>query len=231
MSSNSTSLVSLSPKCTEAIARYECHGLNEYVRVERNKRRVHARTFFKVISGLRKYKKQGKRLRWITLTVSPGNDKDFQRNWRKLIMRLRRKGLVKEYLRVPEKTKNGVRHEHILFLGKFIEQAYLSFLWKKITGDYVVWVSKVVSKTAQYLAKYASKCPEWRVSNSRCWVVRRLCGEWEDFKRGARELNLPYRDLYKVWTNATIQRVSRLWEYILTWQSVTCDLARKAVVR
>lgn len=230
-----SSLVSLSPKCTEAMSKDICPANELILRQARNSRRVKKRTYFKAVSAFSAYRKH--KLRWITLTTSPENSDKFQKNWRKLIMRLRRKGLVNEYLRVPERTpkgwkklpsgkwiyvKGGTRHEHILFLGSYIQQHYLSYLWKKISGDAVVWISKVGLKTAQYLAKYASKCPEWRVSNSRSWCRRRLCGEWADWKRACRELHIGFKEMLAHWKNTLFLNVNAVDFYWFLCDGASC---------
>lgn len=208
-----TLLVSLSSKCTQAIELGYCPACDKILKDARNARRVKKRTYFKAISAFSAYKRET--LRWITLTSSEEQSANFQRNFRRLIMRLRRRGLVHEYLRVPERTKDGKRHEHILFLGKYIVQRYLSYLWGKIHNSPVVWINKVGVSSARYLAKYASKFPQWRVSNSRAWCRKRLCGAWADWKRASRELNLGYQSMLKLWKNSLFLNVDDVLDFFL----------------
>ncbi|GAI62869.1 unnamed protein product, partial [marine sediment metagenome] len=103
--------------------------------------------------------KPGK-LRLITLTTATKDkNADFQKDFRKLRMRLLRRHLLMDYIRCRETTKSGLRHEHILFRGSYIEQVFLSHLWSEIHGTPVVDIRKVSGKRAlaSYLAKYASK--------------------------------------------------------------------------
>ena len=75
--------------------------------------RRHSRCFQRVISGLEK----GGQLRLITLTSSPDAPQDIQRSFRKLIMRLKRRGVLKDYIKVIENTENGAQHIHMCFRG------------------------------------------------------------------------------------------------------------------
>ena len=133
--------------------------------------------YHRVMSGLEK----GGQLRLITLTTARENDnKDFQRHFRMLRMRLLRRGLLLDYIRCREMTKSGLRHEHILFRGSYIEQVYLSLMWNEIHGAPVVWIQRVKGKSrlASYLAKYACKGIEARTAYSWGWVWRGFARSW-----------------------------------------------------
>ncbi|MBA7541451.1 hypothetical protein ES705_33765 [subsurface metagenome] len=136
----------------------------------------------RVMSGLEK----GGELRLITLTTAKVEANDsFQKDFQKLRKRLLRRGLLLDYIRCREMTKSGLRHEHILFRGSFIDVMYLSHLWEEIHGAPVVFIQKVHGKgrLASYLAKYASKGIEARTAYSWGWVWRGFCHSWSLVKK------------------------------------------------
>ncbi|MBA7551991.1 hypothetical protein ES705_44542 [subsurface metagenome] len=146
---------------------------NEIITARQRGRRMYHR----VMSGLEK----GGQLRLLTLTTARVEDNDlFQKHFRILRMRLLRRGLLLDYIRCREMTKSGLRHEHILFRGSYIEQVYLSHLWQGIHNAPVVWIQAVRGKShlAGYLAKYASKGIEARTAYSWGWVWRGFAHSW-----------------------------------------------------
>ena len=133
--------------------------------------------YHRVMSGLEK----GGKLRLITLTTAHQSDNElFQKHFRMLRMRLLRRGLFLDYIRCRELTKSGLRHEHILFRGSYIEWLYLSHLWEQIHGAWVVRIQGVRGKRrlASYLAKYASKEVAARCAYSWGWVWRGFARSW-----------------------------------------------------
>jgi hypothetical protein len=156
------------------------------------------RMYHRVMSGLEK----GGQLRLLTLTTASSNDNElFQRHFRMLRMRLLRRGLLLDYIRCREITKSGLRHEHILFRGTYIEQAYLSYLWKKIHGAPVVWIQQVRGKgrLASYLAKYASKGNEARTAYSWGWVWRGFAHSWALVKRVGWRWGYTFTEVLTYW--------------------------------
>lgn len=167
---------------------------NEFITARSRGRRMYHR----VMSGLEK----GGRLRLLTLTTAKIEDNDrFQKDFRKLRMRLLRRHLLLDYIRCREITKSGLRHEHILFRGSFIEQAYLSALWKDIHGAPVVWIQRVKGKNglAGYLAKYASKGIEARTSYSWGWVWRGFARSWFLVKRVGWKWGCTFPEILTYW--------------------------------
>jgi len=118
-----------------------------------------------------------------------------------LIMRLRRRGLVTDYIRCPELTKSGLRHDHIIFRGSYIEQAYLSTLWGRIHHSPVVDIRRVGGRhrLACYLANYLAKSPAGRYSYSWNWVWKGFARSWKILKRFSREMGWDYRELLTIW--------------------------------
>jgi len=160
------------------------------------------RMYHRVSSGLEK----GGALRLVTLTSSPDSPGDFQRSFRKLRMRLLRRNLMIDYIRAPELTVSGLRHEHIIFRGSYISQALLSHLWKRIHGAPMVDILPVRqkglmqrSKLANYLAKYMSKQGCGRCSYSWGWVFRGFAGAWEQLKKIGQNIFLTWDDMIRLW--------------------------------
>lgn len=142
------------------------------------------RCFHRVISGL----ERGGRVRMLTLTSSEEAPSDIQRSWRKLYMRLRRRRLIEGYIKVPERTKEGKLHLHILFRGKYIAQRFLSRQWKEIHESEIVDIRAVKLKrgkknVAAYMAKYMNKSLAGRYSWNWNWVWRGFCNDWLLWKR------------------------------------------------
>lgn len=142
------------------------------------------RCFHRVISGLEK----GGSLRLITLTSSDAAPGDIQRSFRKLIMRLRRRQLCHDYIKVVEEKDDGRRHIHMCFRGQYIDQAYLSALWEEIHASPVVDIRQVKTGSrhklavAGYLAKYMAKELTRRYSWSWGWVYKGFVGVWREAK-------------------------------------------------
>lgn len=141
------------------------------------------RCFQRVISGI----ERGGTLRFITLTSGPDSPEDIQRSWRALYMRLKRRGLVIGYIKVPEYTKKGRKHLHVLYRGKYIDHYIIRFYWEQIHNAPIVDIRQVKSKSsnkkmANELAKYMAKENAGRYSWSWGWVWRGFCNDWKHLK-------------------------------------------------
>lgn len=154
------------------------------------------RMYHRVRSGL----ERNGNVRLLTLTSSPGAG-DFQRDFRKLIMRLKRRGLVEDYIRCPEKTTSGLRHDHIVFRGSYIDQAYLSYLWQEIHNSPVVDIRRAGGRhrLACYLANYLAKSPCGRYSYSWGWVWKGFARSWKFLKRCSYWTGQNFAELLTVW--------------------------------
>lgn len=159
-------------------------------------RQRYRRMFHRVMSGL---EKDGN-VRLLTLTSSPTSG-DFQRDFRMLIKRLQRRGLVESYIRVPEKTKTGLRHDHIVFRGSYIDQQYLSSLWGNIHHSPVVDIRRCGNHRgiARYLANYLAKSPAARYSYSWGWVWRGFAKSWKGLKGFGQEMGWPFSRVLTTW--------------------------------
>lgn len=164
------------------------------------------RGFQRIMSGFHR----GGRLRLLTLTSSPeaGN---FQRDFRRLYMRLKRKGVRFEYIRVLEYTRSHLVHAHILYRGDYLDHAWISHLWEQIHQSPVVDIRSVrkEKRMASYLASYLSKEVAGRISWSWSWVWRGFVKDW--------------RFLCRVWracggaSTASFQELLDLWKYCVFW--------------
>lgn len=142
------------------------------------------RCYHRVISGL----ERGGELRFLTLTSSNESPDTCQRSFRALYMRLQRRGLIKGYIKVPELSKNGKQHLHVLFRGSYIEQALISQWWQELHHAKVVDIRRVKygnsrRRVAGYMAKYMSKENSFRYSWNWGWVWRGFCKDWKHLKK------------------------------------------------
>lgn len=139
------------------------------------------RCFHRVISGLEK----DPRCRFVTLTSSPESKNFIQQDLRRLIMRLRRKGILSDYIRVVEKTKSGLEHVHMIYRGGFIPQRVLSELWSEIHQAPIVDIRSVKASGRQQrgaageLAKYMAKEGCRRYAWSWGWVYKGFVRTWK----------------------------------------------------
>jgi len=124
--------------------------------------------------------------------------------------RLKRRGLVTGYIQVPEFTKSGLAHKHIIMRGSYIDQKVLSDMWLEIHGAKVVDIRKVRNlhgkrQIANEMAKYMAKECALRYSWDWGWVWRGFCQHWQRLKRAWRFYNLvatvqsPFSELLEIW--------------------------------
>lgn len=100
-------------------------------------------------------------------------------------MRLKRRGLMQDYLRVIEMKSTSRDHIHVIYRGKYIPQEYLSQLWNKIHQSPIVDIRSIRpwktdrQRVASYLAKYMSKELWRRYSWSWGWVYKGFVKVWQ----------------------------------------------------
>ena len=133
----------------------------------------------------------GGALRVLTLTTSDEaleKRVDIHRNFRRLVLRLRRRWGRFEYMGVRE-VKGDRQHLHLVFRGEYMAQVQLSAMWQAIHASKVVDIRAVWGSRggARYLAKYLAKGVSryWASYNwvFRGWVgwskaVRRITGRF-----------------------------------------------------
>lgn len=138
------------------------------------------RCYHRVISGLEK----DSNCRFVTLTSSLNSKNFIQQDLRRLVMRLRRRGILTDYIRVVEFTKSGLEHVHMIYRGKFLPQPELSRLWEEIHQAPVVDIRSIRSSrrhlrgAAAELAKYMAKEASRRYAWSWGWVYKGFVRTW-----------------------------------------------------
>ncbi|MBA7550793.1 hypothetical protein ES705_43316 [subsurface metagenome] len=178
--------------------------------------RKRKRAYHRIMSGLQ----ANGAYKFLTLTSSPDSPEDMQRSWRKLIMRLQRRGLLKDgYIRVTEYTHAGRPHYHIIFRGDYIEQRWISSLWALIHQAPIVYITRVHSKRgiSGYLGKYLAKDMQGRLSWSYPWVYKGFVRAWVVLKRIGREYNIDRRQVLHYWQTCckVRQRPREVTEWLL----------------
>ena len=163
------------------------------------------RCYHRVISGI----ERGGTLRFLTLTSSNDSPDTCQRSFRCLYMRLKRRNLIKGYIKVPEQSKNGKQHLHVLFRGSYLEQAMISAWWQEIHHAKIVDIRatgkhRSNQNLASYMAKYMSKENLYRYSWSWGWVWRGFVRDWTHLKKLWRYINScgwakTFADLLRWW--------------------------------
>lgn len=141
------------------------------------------RCFHRTISGL----ERGGQFRFLTLTSSKESSPDIHKHFRALMARLKRRGLVTGYIQVPEFTKSGLAHKHIILRGSYIDQAMLSAMWQEIHGAKIVDIRRIKKlhgkgRLANEMAKYMAKENALRYSWDWGWVWKGFCRDWAALK-------------------------------------------------
>ena len=171
------------------------------------------RCYHRVISGLEK----GGDFRFLTLTSSALSPETCQRSWRCLYMRMKRRGYIRSYIKVPEPTKAGKQHLHVIIEGEYIHQAYIAEQWRNIHHAKIVDIRRVrhgngKHRLASYMAKEMSKNGMFRYSWSWSWVWKGFCKDWAKLKRlwhyhNFYAANIPFSDLLKIWRHFLRQKI------------------------
>lgn len=167
------------------------------------------RCYHRVISGC----ERPGMLRFLTLTSSKDSPDTCQRSFRALYMRLKRRGLIKGYIKVPELSKNGKQHLHVLFRGSYIEQQLLSHWWQEIHHAKIVDIRKARygrgnKGIASDMASYMAKANLYRYSWNWDWVWRGFVKDWTRLKRLFRQVE---GDI----CSQNIGHLLRLWRLML----------------
>jgi len=144
-------------------------------------------------------------------------------------MRLQRKGLIEGYIKVPELSKNGKQHLHIIFRGKYIAQAMISEQWQELHKAKVVDIRRCnlgrgKRALASYMAKYMSKDNFFRYSWSWTWVWRGFCRHWERLKHTfwyhqALGIKATFLDILNVWRHfLKLKRPYYILKFLQEWE-------------
>lgn len=144
-------------------------------------------------------------------------------------MRLKRRGLIDAYIKVPEPSKNGKQHLHIIFRGKYIAQAYLSEQWQEIHKAKIVDIRRAnynrgKKGLAADMAKYMARKNMYRYSWSWSWVWKGFCGHWTRLKHTWTYYNTlgmpsPFYELLRIWRHFLKQKIpDSLLRFLDEWQ-------------
>lgn len=133
------------------------------------------------MSGITYNNSRGNGLRFLTLTTSKGAKRDIQQDFRVLKMRIKRLYGTFEYIRIRTNEGNGVLH--ILFIGGFIPQTWISRNWEEIHQSPVVDIraaSRIKGLGRYIVSQYLSdqRCSFLRYSWSWKWVYFGFVKVW-----------------------------------------------------
>lgn len=106
------------------------------------------RCFDRCLSGLRRARILGKKIRFITLTTPACNGEDLSSDdkknliqdlFRRLYKKYHESGLIEDYFGVRTGEGNGVMH--IVYVGQYIDFRDLMEDWVKLNGTCYVWIT------------------------------------------------------------------------------------------
>ena len=141
------------------------------------------RAYQRLLSGLTRAKALGKRVRFMTLTSSPESRyKELTRHFQVLRKRIERAFGKIKYMKFN--TNEGYGVLHVVYMGPFIPQRWLSRNWNEIHGAKIVDVRKIrgEKRLARYLiSNYLVTQTFVRMSWSWGWVFRGFVGVWKQF--------------------------------------------------
>ena len=144
------------------------------------------RAYHRCLSGIKKWHILGKQLKFMTLTSSTWVNVDkLNLHFQTLRYRINRKFGRMEYFKIKTNEGNGVLH--ILFVGNYVPQSWLSQNWSKIhNGSVIVDIRALKGsdkKLARYLvSQYVSGQSFIRLSWSWKWVYKGFVQDWEKIK-------------------------------------------------
>jgi len=148
------------------------------------------RAYQRLLSGLNLAAARNQVVRIITLTTVPGPGYcDLKNPWQALRKRIERKFKTKvNYWRL--RTNEGARGVlHILYVGPWIPQSWLSWNWKNLVGAPIVYIQQLKKRRgsrriANYMiSNYMTHHQFMRQSWSWGWVFRGFVGAWKQVLR------------------------------------------------
>ena len=148
------------------------------------------RWFQRMLSGVTHHEANRRRIRVITLTTSPQGrvEGDLNADFQVLRKRIVRKfGSKFDYWKLRTSEGNGVLH--ILYVGPWIPQSWLSKNWGEVHNSPVVWIQEFQRRRkrlvsylmSHYLPAHDEPQLYTRMSWSWGWVFRGFCGAWRYF--------------------------------------------------
>lgn len=123
--------------------------------------------------------------RLLTLTTPENFYTDIHTTWRKWLMRMRRRDIVREYLVVKEWNQaHTCQHLHVLLRLSWIDYQIARQQWQQITGALWIHVDKVkkLRGITNYLCKYLSKAWQDNPNNRAYWYAYEwIYRKWRSF--------------------------------------------------
>ena len=110
------------------------------------------RAYHRLLSGLRRARTLGKPVRFMTLTSSPTSKwRQINPHFQVLRKRIERNFGKIDYIKFRTNEGHGVLH--VVYVGTFIPQGWLSRNWNEIHGAYIVDIRKIrgEKRIARYL--------------------------------------------------------------------------------
>ncbi|MBA7676310.1 hypothetical protein ES703_84551 [subsurface metagenome] len=148
------------------------------------------RAYQRLLSGLNLAAARNKVVRILTLTTVPGPGyQDLRHPWQALRKRIERRFHAKvDYWRL--RTNEGARGVlHILYVGPWIPQSWLSRAWRDLVGAPIVYIQMLKKRRgsrriANYMiSNYMTHHEFMRQSWSWGWVFRGFVGAWKQVLR------------------------------------------------
>ncbi|BCT56582.1 rolling circle replication-associated protein [Dehalococcoides mccartyi] len=125
--------------------------------------------------------------RLITLTTPESFKGDIHKAWRKWVMRMRRRGLAREYFAVKEwNARKTCVHIHAVLRLDYIGYQVAREQWRAVTGACWIQVEKVFSGKgmANYLGKYLTKGYEDNPGQRSYWYAYEwIHRKWQAFSK------------------------------------------------
>ena len=171
------------------------------------------RCYSRILCGLDYAEIHGSAVRFMTLTTSrSGSECDLQRDLQVLVKRIRRKYGKFEYLRV--RTSEGYGVLHIVYIGSFISQRWLSRVWCDIHRSPVVDI-RAIRQVGKRFARYV--------------VSQYLSSQGSRFVRYSLSFNFVYRgfvgDYYFIRANFSVKVWRDVWLKALRYPNWRVSLA------
>ena len=185
----------------------------------------HSRAYQRLLSGLGHHLQQGHMVRVMTLTSVPGS------SWRELngwFQALRKRthrefkaahgGLhIFQYWKLRAYEGPGAGVLHILYVGPWIPQAWLSRVWEELTGAYIVYIQQLKRRAgskrlARYMiSNYMLHHEVFRQSWSWGWLFRGFVGYWERMKKSTPDLSTAIAVWKRNIRNSDPQKYLDMW--------------------
>lgn len=132
------------------------------------------------LAGLAQMAREGRPTTFLTFTMRGDETSDHAEQartikwaWTNMRRLICRKYKIKHipFLAIFEETQKGVPHLHVLARMGFVDQAWLSEQWERMTGAFKVDIRAVrsVKGVARYVSKYVSKAPKMWEGTKRYW--------------------------------------------------------------